>query len=69
MTRTDYDTMAENQERYFAAVREKGGVPWFEDPDKRQRVATRLGVPVDSDLRRALFDARNKSTNRGDQLV
>lgn len=48
---------------YEAAVIEQGGVPWVSDPDKRQVMAARLGLPADTpdmDLRRALWQRRNR---------
>ncbi|ORB73130.1 hypothetical protein BST44_16320 [Mycobacterium scrofulaceum] len=50
-------------EAYMAVVREAGDLPWFEDTDRKAKVAARLGLPEDTDpmdLRRALWQRRNR---------
>ncbi len=47
----------------MAVVREAGDLPWFEDTDRKAKVAARLGLPEDTDpmdLRRALWQRRNR---------
>lgn len=55
----DFTGYLERSEAYFAAVRDKGDAPWFENDERRAKVADRLGLPADTpalELRRALFE-------------
>lgn len=59
----DYTASSEN---YMAAIREDGDLPWFENPERRSRVAAQLGLPQDTDpteLRRVLWARRHKRSN------
>ncbi|MCV7217149.1 hypothetical protein H7J51_17910 [Mycobacterium crocinum] len=60
---TSFEEYLERSEPYFAAVREAGNLPWFEDPEKLAATAAKLGLPADADpmkLRRALWERRNR---------
>uniref|UniRef100_A0AB39U256 Tail assembly chaperone n=1 Tax=Mycolicibacterium phage Alyssa1 TaxID=3240801 RepID=A0AB39U256_9CAUD len=58
-----FEQYLERSEPYFAAVREAGDLPWFEDPEKRAAAAVKLGLSAETDpleLRRALWERRNR---------
>lgn len=54
-----FEQSLERTEQYMTKIRDAGDLPWFEDPDRRAKVAARLGLPDDTtalEVRRALFE-------------
>jgi hypothetical protein len=54
-----FDDYLASSENYMAAIREADDLPWYDDPDRRAKVAARLGLPAETpalELRRALFE-------------
>uniref|UniRef100_A0AB39U2N4 Uncharacterized protein n=11 Tax=unclassified Caudoviricetes TaxID=2788787 RepID=A0AB39U2N4_9CAUD len=58
-----FEQYLERSEPYFAAIREAGDLPWFEDTEKRAATAVRLGLAADAEpleVRRALWERRSR---------
>lgn len=59
----DFTEYLAQSEAYFSVVREAGDEPWFENDERRAKVAARLGLAADTpalELRRALFERGRK---------
>ncbi|ORA07425.1 hypothetical protein BST14_27770 [Mycobacterium arosiense ATCC BAA-1401 = DSM 45069] len=61
-----FQRFLDSTEPYNAKIREEGDLPWFEDSERREKVAARLGLPTSTspdEVRRALFMRHRKATN------
>jgi hypothetical protein len=58
-----FDEYVDNSANYFTVVRDAGDAPWFEDPERRAKVAAQLGLTADIpalEVRKALFEKGRK---------